>query len=70
MLNNYLIYRKRFGNLRLFHRATLHRNFAHKNKNKAMRSFILLVILYLGLVAASFAGTIKGSVIDAKDASN
>ena len=35
-----------------------------------MRSFILLVILYLGLVAASFAGTIKGSIIDAKDASN
>jgi len=70
MLNNYLIYRKRFGNARLFLRATKRCNFAHKNKNKAMRSFILLVILYLGLVAASFAGTIKGSIIDAKDASN
>ena len=70
MLNNYIIFRKRFGNARLFLRATKRCNFAHKNKNKAMRSFILLVILYLGLVAASFAGTIKGSIIDAKDASN
>jgi len=68
MLNNYLIYRKRFGNLRQFHSAMKHRNFAIKNKT--MRSFILLVIFYLGLIVASFAGTIKGTVIDAKDASN
>ena len=68
MLNNYLIYWKRFGNLSQFHSATKHRNFALKNKT--MKSFILLVIFYLGLIVASFAGTIKGTVIDAKDASN
>ena len=72
MLNNYLIFRKRFGNLSQFLPAFNHINFANTNtnKNKTMKSFILLVIFYLGLIVASFAGTIKGTVIDAKDASN
>lgn len=70
MHNNYITYRKRFGNLSPFRTALVLRNFAVKHKNSTMRSFILLVIFYLGLVVASFAGTIKGSVIDAKDASN
>lgn len=68
MLNNYLIYRKQFGNHPAPAKEQKQCNFALKNK--AMRSFILLVIFYLGLVVASFAGTIKGTVIDAKDASN